>query len=91
MAACSSTLLTAIKRDIVVKKYQVLGFILVATTLISACSNRALYETAQHNRRTACLKEPPPQAEKCLETVSKPYEEYERERQALLNAAKKKK
>ncbi|NCP63782.1 MAG: hypothetical protein GW836_03870 [Paraglaciecola sp.] len=73
------------------KKHQVLGFIVLASTLISACSNRALYETAQHNRRTACLKQPPPQAEKCLESVSKPYEEYERERQALLKEAKNKK
>jgi hypothetical protein len=72
-----------------VKRYRDIVLVIVGATLLSACSNRALYETAQNNRRNACLKELPAQAQKCLETVSKSYEEYERERQALLKASKK--
>lgn len=63
------------------------GFLLMASLSIcaTACSHRAVYETVQNNNRLDCQKQPPSQQEECERQASKSYQQYERERQELLN------
>lgn len=50
----------------------------------TACSNRQLYQAMQSNRAQECPIEPQNLYEECLERLSTPYSEYERERRTLL-------
>ena len=63
------------------------GIILMASLSVSAtaCINRTVYESVQHNERFDCQKQPLSQQEECERQASKSYEQYERERQELLN------
>lgn len=51
---------------------------------MAACSNRYVYETIRANNRLDCQKVPVAQQEECQRQASKRYDEYERERQELL-------
>lgn len=59
--------------------------LLIFTIFVGACSNKAVYENIQSNNRNDCAKLPQSQYDECLERTSKPYEEYERERQEVLS------
>lgn len=48
--------------------------------LLSACSNRDIYEAVQHNQKLKCEKLPPAQYEECMEQAGESYESYERRR-----------
>lgn len=52
-------------------------FVLLA---FAACSSKGAYDSIQLNNRIECSKLPPSQYDECIERASKPYEEYERER-----------
>jgi hypothetical protein len=52
--------------------------------LVQACSHQQVYDAVQQNRQFECQKLPGSQYEECMEQYSEPYEEYERERQELL-------
>lgn len=54
--------------------------------VLAACSNQQLYNGIQKNRQLECQKLPGSQYDKCMKEVSEPYEEYERDRQELIEA-----
>lgn len=53
--------------------------------VVPGCTNRGFYESSQISRRNECRKLPMSQQEKCLEAASKTYDQYERERQEVLD------
>jgi hypothetical protein len=53
--------------------------------LLPACSNQQLYDAIQQNRQLECQKLPGIQYEECMKQHSQPYDEYERQRQELLD------
>ena len=61
--------------------------VLLTIGLLSACSNHAIYDNIQLNKQLQCSKLPPSQYEHCMESAKKPYLDYERERQEMLNKA----
>ncbi len=52
---------------------------------LTACSNRAVYENLQLHQRNQCLKQDPATNQKCMARTEQAFEEYQRERQALLD------
>lgn len=52
-------------------------------TLLSACSNGAIYSNIQHNQRLECEKQPPSQYEKCMEEANRSYADYKQQREEL--------
>ena len=58
--------------------------ILALLLAIASCSNRAVYENIQINKRNQCLQGPQAAYEECMEGVEKPYEEFEQERREYL-------
>lgn len=59
-------------------------FFVLAST---GCSNKAMYDNMRIHQRNECLKAPPPAHAECIERTKKSYEEYERERNELLEKA----
>jgi len=55
---------------------------------ISACSNQALYDIGQNHERQKCLNERGEAYEKCMRAPQKTYDEYEKERDAILKQDK---
>ncbi len=51
---------------------------------LTGCSNKAVYDNIRLYEKNECLKAPPPTQLECMDKASKSYEEYERERKALL-------
>lgn len=47
---------------------------------VAGCSNKAVYDNIQLNNRNDCAKLPPSQYDECIESASKSYDEYKRER-----------
>jgi len=47
---------------------------------VAGCSNKNIYDNIQLNNRNDCAKLPSSQYDKCIESASKSYDEYERER-----------
>jgi hypothetical protein len=52
--------------------------------LLMGCSNQQIYTAVQENRRVECSKLPQVQFEKCMSEYKTSYEEYERQRQAVI-------
>lgn len=59
-------------------------FILLFIFLAAGCSNRAVYENLQINKRTECSKLPLSEYDQCIAGIDKSYDEYERERQEVI-------
>lgn len=59
---------------------------LLLSILLTACSNKELYQAGQGHQKSKCINEAQTaeQHNKCLNEQGKSYEEYERERQAVL-------
>lgn len=71
------------------KKKSVLSLIALTAIITAGCSNRAAYEIMQTNKRQACERMAEGQArEDCLRGYEKSFEDYERERNALLGNKK---
>lgn len=58
--------------------------IFVLLSAVVACSNKATYENIQINNRNECAKAPPAQYDECMARANRSYEEYQREREELL-------
>lgn len=60
---------------------------LFLSVLLTACSNKELYHAGQGHQKSKCINEAQTaeQHNKCLNEQGKSYEEYEKERQAVLN------
>ncbi len=52
--------------------------------LLSACSNKAVYDNMQLNNARECDSAPLSEYEACMKRASTSYEEYEHERQQVL-------
>jgi len=59
--------------------------VLIIVSSMVGCSNRAIYENVQINKRNECMKLPLKQYHECMEKVNKSYDEYERERKETLD------
>ena len=60
-------------------RYKMLGISISTALLIGACSNEAIYDTAQQNHALECQKYPDSRYEDCMRTVEKSYDEYEQD------------
>lgn len=59
----------------------------ISTALfLMACTNKQIYTTVQNNHRLECGKLPQDQYEQCMQEVGTSYEDYEQERQEILEA-----
>lgn len=52
---------------------------------IVACSNQALYENIQISNQNECYKLPQPDYEECMKNQNTTYQEYEKDRQEVLD------
>ena len=60
-------------------------FVLLSLAIISACTNKQVYETIQSHERLECQKlVRTAEYEKCMAEVSDSYEEYTRNRDEVL-------
>ncbi len=62
---------------------RILGFIL-ALVLVTACSNREIYNTIQTNQKHQCRNLPPAAYDECINTYSESYDEYQKKRKQAL-------
>lgn len=53
--------------------------------ILFGCTNRGVYEGIQASNRFECSKLPLVQYDKCIESASKSYDEYERERKEAIS------
>lgn len=53
--------------------------------ILFGCTNRGAYESIQASNRSECSKLPPVQYDKCMESASKSYDEYKRERKEAIS------
>lgn len=60
---------------------------LFISILLTACSNKELYQAGQDHQKSKCINEAQTaeQHNDCLNQKRESYEEYEKERQAVLN------
>jgi hypothetical protein len=61
------------------------AFYAVSLCLLCACSNQAIYDGIQENRRNKCRELPQGQYEKCMAQYEQPYDDYARERREMLD------
>ncbi len=52
---------------------------------LSACSNRQIYDTVQQNHRLECARLPDSAYEQCMAETGPDYDEYARQRDALMH------
>ena len=53
--------------------------------LASGCSNRAIYNNIQVEKRNHCLTLPRSQFEECMSSANKSFDEYTKERNKAIN------
>lgn len=53
----------------------------LAFLMISACTNRGIYDSLQASRRFECTKLPPIHYQKCMDDANKSFRQYELERE----------
>lgn len=58
--------------------------IFLGIMFLTGCSNRAVYENIQIDKRNECLTLPPAEYDDCMVGIDKPYDEYERERREAI-------
>ena len=58
---------------------------LLAAVLLKGCSNQAIYDNIIINARDRCIEKQEVSEQECIELTKKTYEEYERERNKMLN------
>lgn len=59
--------------------------ILILILGVSGCSNKAVYDNLQMQHRNDCIKEPPPTYDDCVARSNQSFEDYERERNEVLD------
>ena len=52
--------------------------------VLAGFSARAVYDNVQLNNQQRCARVPPSEYDACMEAASKTYDEYQREREELL-------
>ena len=53
--------------------------------VLVGCSNRAVFENAQVNKRNECHRLPPSQFDECMERARQTYDEYCEAREAVID------
>jgi hypothetical protein len=61
-------------------------FILFCLVILTACSQRQIYDSVQTNNRNECERLSGVQRKECLERLAPDYQTYERQRKELLEA-----
>ena len=56
----------------------------IIAVALTGCSARAVYDNIQLNNQQRCARVPPSEYDACMEAASKTYDEYQREREELL-------
>lgn len=56
----------------------------IVVMVLAGCSTRAVYDNIQLNNQQQCARVPPSEYDDCMEAATKTYEEYQREREELL-------
>lgn len=59
-------------------------FMSIIVMALAGCSARAVYDNVQLNNQQQCARVPPSEYDACMEAASKTYDEYQREREELL-------
>lgn len=59
-------------------------FMSIIVMVLAGCSARAVYDNVQLNNQQECARVPPSEYDACMEAASKTYDEYQREREELL-------
>lgn len=52
--------------------------------VLSACSQKGMYEALQRNQQIECSQLPPSQYQECMDNASESYEDYSRKRNETL-------
>ena len=60
---------------------------LMCVLALWAWSHRQVYDAIQQNRQLECQKLPGTRYEQCMEQLSQPYDEYQRDRDELMKEA----
>jgi len=60
----------------------------LATLTLNGCSHKTWYGIGQSHERQQCLEEQVESIQECLNTLGKSYEEYKKERKAIMNHSK---
>lgn len=61
-------------------------YLLVMLLGLAGCSNQQVYTAVQDSQKVDCQKYQDTRYEKCLAELDTPYDEYEKDRQALKKA-----
>lgn len=61
-------------------------FILFCLVILTACSQRQIYDSVQTNNRNECERLSGVQRKECLERLAPDYQTYKRQRKELLDA-----
>ncbi|UTA47158.1 hypothetical protein L1F30_13425 [Simiduia sp. 21SJ11W-1] len=61
----------------------IVGLLGVLLFVVTACSQRQIYDGIQTSNRSACMQRPPSQQAECISRAEKSYEQYQREREML--------
>ena len=56
----------------------------VAVFTVSGCSNRAVYQNLQLNKKQECRRLPVTEYDDCMRDMEQSYEEYERQRKQVI-------
>ncbi|EAT11657.1 hypothetical protein HF888_03245 [Bermanella marisrubri] len=59
-------------------------FVFGAFVFLAACSNRAVYDGIKVGQENECRRLPEPQREECLDNINTSYDEYQRQRQEVI-------
>lgn len=65
-----------------------LMFVFVAVLSAAACSNKQIYTAVQESQRIDCGNLPQAQYEDCMRELETPYDEYEQQRQEIVEGSK---
>ncbi|MCB1704257.1 MAG: hypothetical protein KDI17_05305 [Halioglobus sp.] len=61
-------------------------FAVASACLLLACTHEQVYNSVQQNQQLECSKLPQVQYEDCMKGVDQSYQDYERERQVILDS-----
>ncbi|MAD73485.1 MAG: hypothetical protein CML20_01550 [Rheinheimera sp.] len=56
----------------------------VGVITVSGCSNKAVYQNLQLNKKQECRRLPVTQYDDCMRDMAQSYEEYERQRKQVI-------
>lgn len=72
---------TAFTVSSAITKALVLAFLL---SFIAACTNKAIYQSVQHNEQLKCQKAPPQEYQGCMDQHSQSYQSYKQSRDEIM-------